>query len=129
MNRKKEKALEAAGWRSGDAADFLEMSDAERLLLDIRAGIGRAIRLQRTLAKMTQQQLAARLGTSQPRVVKIEQAAADVSLDQIVRALAEAGGHLKIKMRGARNSASVKKGTRPPRAKADKVEIELLSGE
>ena len=30
MDAKKRKALEAAGWKVGDAADFLEMSDEER---------------------------------------------------------------------------------------------------
>ena len=32
MDSAKRKALEAAGWKVGDAADFLEMSDGERQL-------------------------------------------------------------------------------------------------
>lgn|GEM_PF-6262155 len=36
MDATKRKALEAAGWKVGDAADFLEMSDEERQLLDTR---------------------------------------------------------------------------------------------
>jgi hypothetical protein len=36
MDAAKREALEAAGWRMGDAADFLEMSDEERQLLDAR---------------------------------------------------------------------------------------------
>jgi hypothetical protein len=38
MNTAKRNALQAAGWKIGDAADFLEMSDEERQLLDTRAG-------------------------------------------------------------------------------------------
>ncbi|MFN9346674.1 MAG: hypothetical protein ACK6DQ_08755, partial [Planctomycetota bacterium] len=34
--------------------------------------------------------------TSQPRVAKIERAAPDVSLDQLVRALATAGGKIVV---------------------------------
>jgi hypothetical protein len=34
MDATKRKALEAAEWRLGDAADFLGMSDEERQLLD-----------------------------------------------------------------------------------------------
>jgi hypothetical protein len=37
MDPKKRQALEAAGWRFGDAADFLGMTDEERQLLDARA--------------------------------------------------------------------------------------------
>ena len=36
MDATKRKALEAADWKVGDAADFLEMSDEERQLLDTR---------------------------------------------------------------------------------------------
>lgn len=36
MDDAKQKALEAAVWKVGDAADFLEMSDEERTLLDAR---------------------------------------------------------------------------------------------
>ncbi|MEX2176820.1 MAG: hypothetical protein WD872_20805 [Pirellulaceae bacterium] len=34
MNPRKRRALEASGFRNGDAADFLGMSDEERPLLD-----------------------------------------------------------------------------------------------
>ena len=36
MKPAKRKALEAAGWKVGDAADFLEMNPDERQLLDQR---------------------------------------------------------------------------------------------
>lgn len=36
MDATKRKAIEAAGWKVGDAADFLGMSDEERQLLDTR---------------------------------------------------------------------------------------------
>ena len=36
MDPEKQKALEAAGWLFGDAADFLAMTDEERQLLDTR---------------------------------------------------------------------------------------------
>ena len=97
MDATKRKALEAAGWKIGDAADFLEMSDEERQLLDARVGIALAIRQQRESLDLSQKELGARLKTSQPRVAKIERAASDVSLDQLVRALTAAGGKIVIK--------------------------------
>lgn len=36
MRFEKMKSLEAAGWKVGDAADFLQLSGAERQLLDAR---------------------------------------------------------------------------------------------
>ena len=36
MDAAKRKALEAAGWRFGDAGDFLGVTEDERKLLDVR---------------------------------------------------------------------------------------------
>ena len=96
MNATKKKALEAAGWKFGDAADFLGMSDAERQLLDARVAAALAVRRQREALNLSQKQLASRIKTSQPRMAKIEQAAPDVSLDQILRAFTAAGGRITI---------------------------------
>jgi predicted XRE-type DNA-binding protein len=97
MNDAKRKALEAAGWKVGDAADFLGMSDEERQLLDARVALAMAIRRQREASQLSQKQLGDRLKTSQPRVAKIERAAADVSMDQLVRAFTAAGGTFVVK--------------------------------
>ncbi|MHB8956738.1 MAG: XRE family transcriptional regulator [Pirellulaceae bacterium] len=97
MDAAKRKAIEAAGWTVGDAADFLEMSDEERQLLDARLALALAIRSQREASKLSQKQLGAMLKTSQPRVAKIERAASDVSMDQMVRALTAAGGTIVVK--------------------------------
>lgn len=116
MDTAKRQAIEAAGWKVGDAADFLEMSDEERQLLDTRMALAVAIRQQRAMSKLSQKQLGARLKTSQPRVAKIERAAADVSMDQLVRALTAAGGKVVVKsatskeVKGKRKSA---KGEKP----------------
>jgi hypothetical protein len=49
------------------------------------------------LHQAVQKQLGARLKTTQPRVAKIERAASDVSMDQMVRALMAAGGTIVVK--------------------------------
>lgn len=121
MDAAKRNAIEAAGWKVGDAADFLEMSDEERQLLDTRIALAEAIRQQRVASKLSQKQLGARLKTSQPRVAKIERAAADVSMDQLVRALTAAGGKLVIKSAKSKTT----KGKRKP-AKGTKVGTVVL---
>jgi ribosome-binding protein aMBF1 (putative translation factor) len=102
MDEAKRKALQAAGWKIGAAADFLAMSDDERQLLDARIKLALAIRRQRQAHHLSQKQLGLRLKTSQPRVAKIERAAPDVSLDQLVKAFAAAGGKLVVKPSTAR---------------------------
>jgi predicted XRE-type DNA-binding protein len=97
METTKRKALEAAGWKFGDAADFLEMSAEERQLLDARVQLALAVRKQRLANKLSQKQLGAKLKTTQPRVAKIERAASDVSMDQLVRAFTAAGGKFVVK--------------------------------
>ena len=102
MNSAKRKALEAAGWKVGDAADFLGMNDEERQLLDARVELALAVRRQREASHLSQKALGVKLKTSQPRVAKIERAATDVSLDQLVRAFAAAGGRIVVKVAAAK---------------------------
>src|SRR6267142_221248 len=134
MQPAKRKALEAAGWKFGDAADFLAMTDEERQMLDLRVDAALAVRRQREAMKLSQQELARRIQTSQPRIVKIEKAAKDVTLDQILRAFAAAGGQIAFKeVTGTsrkRLSGHAKKGIGAKRAKKasvkSKVYIELI---
>jgi len=95
MKSKKRKALTAAGWRVGDAADFLGLTAEERQLVELRLTLALAIRRQRQASGLSQKQLGERIGTTQPRVAKIEVGAPDVSLDQLVRAYAAAGGRIQ----------------------------------
>lgn len=97
MDARKHKALMKAGWQFGDAADFLELTEEERQLLDARVELAQAVRRQREAVQLSQKELGAKLRTSQPRVARIERAAADVSLDQLVRAFTAAGGKLVVK--------------------------------
>ena len=92
MNNEKRKSLEAAGFRFGDAADFLELTQEERMLMELRMAIAKAIRNRREQSNLSQKEVAARIKTTQPRVVKIEAAASDVSLDQMFRGLFAVGG-------------------------------------
>lgn len=111
MDAAKRKALEGAGWKVGDAADFLSMSAEERQLLDARVKLATAIREVRQAHKLSQKELGTRLKTTQPRVAKIERAASDVSMDQLVRAFTAAGG--KFVVRVAKPKATRGKAKKP----------------
>jgi ribosome-binding protein aMBF1 (putative translation factor) len=121
MDASKRKALKAAGWKIGDAADFLEMSAEERQLLDARVEVALAIRRQRKARNLSQKELGSRLKTSQPRIAKIERAASDVSLDQLVRAFTAAGGKMVVKS----VTSNSRKGKRKKAATKETLVIEV----
>ncbi len=94
MDKKKRKALEAAGFRLGDAEDFLGLTEEERRLVELRVTVSRTVRRLRKKRRLTQQELAGKLGSSQSRVAKLEAGAPDVSLDLLFRCLFAVGGQL-----------------------------------
>lgn len=95
MDMDKRKALEAAGFRLGDAADFLDLTEEERMLVELRVKLVEIIRRRREESNLSQKQVANRIKTSQSRFAKIEAAAPDVSLDQMFRALFAVGGDVR----------------------------------
>ena len=44
MNKAKREALEQAGWVLGDAEDFLELTDEERHLVELRIAVSSAFK-------------------------------------------------------------------------------------
>jgi hypothetical protein len=57
MDADKRKALEEAGWRFGDAADFLAMGDEERQRLDARMEAAQVLQRQRESRELSQEQV------------------------------------------------------------------------
>lgn len=85
------KRLKAAGWKIGNAKDFLHLSSEEAMLVELKLSLVNAIRQSREKHGLSQADLAQRMGSSQSRVAKIEAGAPSVSLDLIVRALLATG--------------------------------------
>ena len=91
MKAAKKTKLEAAGWRVGDATEFVGLSVAELALLEMRESLGERVRALRAEVGATQSELATRMGSSQSRVAKIEAGHPSVSLELMVRALIALG--------------------------------------
>ena len=91
MKAEKRKRLEKAGWRVGSAADFLSLSKAESAYVEMKLALAQELADARRANRLTQQTLAARLRTSQPRVAMMEKGDPSVSLDLLVRALLTLG--------------------------------------
>jgi DNA-binding XRE family transcriptional regulator len=91
MERSKRKKLAKAGWRVGTPAEFLGLSKAEEALVDMKAMLGSRLRKTREQHRLTQTDLAKRIGSSQSRVAKMEAGDPGVSLDLLVQGLLAAG--------------------------------------
>jgi hypothetical protein len=91
MKTGKRKALERAGWHVGDARDFLDLSDVEATLIEVRLALATELRARRRARKISQAVLAQRVGSSQSRVAKMEAADRSVSIDLLMRCLLALG--------------------------------------
>ena len=85
MDKTKRVRLEKSGWTVSATPEFLNLSREQLELIDLKIDLGEAVRAKREAQKMSQAELAKRLATSQPRLVKIEQG--EASLDLLMRAL------------------------------------------
>ena len=91
MKTAKLKKLRTAGWKIGSARDFLKLSDEEAMLVELKLSLTNALKEARQKRRLSQIDLAQRMGSSQSRVAKIEAGDPSVSLDLIVRALFATG--------------------------------------
>jgi transcriptional regulator with XRE-family HTH domain len=82
-----------------------------------------AVREARAISNLSQKELGKLLKTSQPRIAKIERAAPDVSLDQLVRAFVAAGGRLDVQSKRD-NSKSAKRKSKIPSKVAKRFVLE-----
>lgn len=94
MDSGKRKRLEEAGFKIGDAADFLELSPVESALVEFRLALSAGIRRNRARRNLSQDALARMIHSSQSRVAKMEAGDPGVSLDLLMRALLASGTSL-----------------------------------
>ena len=95
MKASKRAKLEAHGWSVGSTKDFLQLSDAESALVDLRLALSLSLRSWRKRRGLSQVELARRLKSSQSRVAKMEAGDSSVSVDLLVRSLFTIGARPK----------------------------------
>jgi DNA-binding XRE family transcriptional regulator len=91
MKKDKRDRLKAAGWQVGDASDFLGLTKEEAAFVEMKLALADSVRRRRQAKRLTQTQLAKKLGSSQSRIAKMEAADSSVSIDLLMRALLEMG--------------------------------------
>jgi len=91
MDKAKRKRLESAGWKVGNAAEFLRLTSVEAELVEMKLALSSRLRKAREQHHLSQNDLAERMGSSQSRVAKMEAGDPGVSLDLLVHGLLAAG--------------------------------------
>jgi predicted XRE-type DNA-binding protein len=83
--------LEKAGWKTATVQEFLNLSDEDMAVIEVKVALAKRLREQRTRAGLSQVELAKIVRSSQPRVAKMEGADQSVSIDLLVKALVKTG--------------------------------------
>jgi ribosome-binding protein aMBF1 (putative translation factor) len=91
MKPSKKANLEAAGWKVGNATDFLGLSADEAAYIELKLALSEELRKKRLKKKLTQIELAQLVASSQSRVAKMEAGDATVTVDLLVKSLLALG--------------------------------------
>lgn len=91
MNAAKRRRLERAGWKTGTVQEFLGLNDAEMAVIKLKLALRDQFKARRRRLRLSQHEVARRLGSSQSRVAKMEAGDESVSLDLLIRALLALG--------------------------------------
>ena len=87
MNKKKQIALQKAGWSVGSVKDFLNLSPSEAAYVNLKLSLSQFLQKKRKARHLTQTKIAKLIRSSQSRVAKMEKGEQSVSIDLLVRTL------------------------------------------
>jgi DNA-binding XRE family transcriptional regulator len=91
MEPTKRQKLEAAGWKVGAVAEFLDLSYEEIEMIEIRLSLSKLLKQFRKKQELSQQKLAENINSSQSRVAKMEASDPSVSIDLLIKSLLSLG--------------------------------------
>lgn len=87
MKAAKRNKLEDRGWKVGSAADFLDLTDEEAVYIELKLKLAHSLKNVRTRRRLTQQEFAKLIKSSQSRVAKMESGDPSVSIDLLIKSL------------------------------------------
>ena len=87
MDAQKLKKLEEKGWKSTSVEKLFGLSEEEVRLIDVKIGLGRALKNYRKKIGLTQSEVARMVRSSQSRVAKMEAGDSKVTIDLILKSL------------------------------------------
>ena len=95
MREQKRKRLEERGWKVGNAAEFLNLSEEESTYIDLKLSLAYNLKQHRLQRKLSQLDAAGLVGSSQSRFAKMESGDPSVSIDLLVKTLLALGASRK----------------------------------
>lgn len=78
-------------WVETSVEEFLDLSDEDVVIVEFRAALALALQQTRRRKKITQEESAEIIGTSQAQVSKMEAGVSSMTLDRMLKALAALG--------------------------------------
>lgn len=91
MTSVKRKKLERAGWGTGSAETFLDLSPEESAYIEMKLALCESLRYRRKEKQLSQIEFAEQIASSQSRVAKMEAGDPSVSLDLVMKSLLALG--------------------------------------
>ncbi|MEX2515621.1 MAG: helix-turn-helix transcriptional regulator [Gammaproteobacteria bacterium] len=95
MQKSKRNKLEAAGWKVGNADEFLGLTTDESAFIEMKLALSHSLRQRRRKNKLSQVELAKMVHSSQSRIAKMEAGDPSVSIDLIMKSLLALGASPK----------------------------------
>ena len=92
-------------WVETSVPEFLELSAEDIVIVEFRAALALALQRARKRRKITQEEAAESIGTSQAQVSKMEAGVASVTLDRMIKALTALGVPRRTIVRALSNAA------------------------
>ena len=96
MNTLKQKKLESHGWKIGSVQEFLALTSDESIYIDMKFALSKCLGETRLKKKLSQQEVARVMQSSQSRIAKMEAGDPTVSIDLLIRSLLAIGVTPKI---------------------------------
>jgi DNA-binding XRE family transcriptional regulator len=87
MNRERREKFKRAGWRIGTVGELLGLTPAEEALIEAKVRLSKVVRSLRKQSRLSQAELAKRIGSNQTRIAKVENQDPEVSLDLQMKAI------------------------------------------
>lgn len=95
MNKSKKEALEQKGWKVGSTGEFLGLTPEEEAYIELKLSLSHFLQEKRKTRRLTQNQMATLIQSSQSRVAKMEKGEESVSIDLLLRSLLALGIEIK----------------------------------
>jgi DNA-binding XRE family transcriptional regulator len=87
MNKEQREKFKRAGWKLGTVGELLDLTPAEEALIEAKVRLSKVVRALRQQSRLSQAQLAKRIGSNQTRIAKVENQDPEVSLDLQMKAI------------------------------------------